>query len=167
MNISAVIRACVTHILLCALVVISVACAATSKTVRYNGTYYANTGESHLLPGQFPPKDFVATYKDDGTNLQTTQTFTDDTGVQHKYQWSGACDGMPRPISGIEAPATVSLSCRRMPTGALVNVLTGSSGYTHTETCTLTNRGRKEVCQGTATSPEGEKMDFLYVFDRK
>ena len=142
-------------------------CASTPAQKTFNGTYYPNLSESHLLPGQFPPKDFVAVYNDDGTNLQTTQQFTDDEGVIHKYEWRGVCDGTPRPISGVEPPATVTLSCRRMPNGALVNVLSGSSGYTHTETCTLANGGRKEVCQGTATSPEGHKMDFVYVFDRK
>jgi hypothetical protein len=144
------------------------ACASTArKPILFNGAFYANAKESHLIPGQFPPQDFVAIYRDDGTTLQTTQAFTDDGGVPHRYEWSGVCDGMPRPISGVEPPATVTLSCRRTPNGALVNVLTGSSGYTHTETCTLTNSGRKEVCQGTATTPEGRKMDFLYVFDRK
>jgi hypothetical protein len=133
----------------------------------FNGNFYANVNESHLLPGQFPPRDFVATYKDDGTNLQTVQQFTDDTGVLHRYEWNGVCDGVPRPVSGIEAPAVVTMSCRRMPNGALVNVLNGSSGYTHTETCALANGGRKETCQGTETGPDGRKMDFLYVFDRK
>jgi hypothetical protein len=155
--------------ILCALSgAIAVGCASTAqKTMLFNGTFYPNVAESRLLPGQFPPKDFVAIYKDDGTTLQTTQTFTDDAGVQHRYEWSGPCDGTPRPIVGVEAPAVVNLSCRRMPDGALMNVLTGSSGYTHTETCTLTNRGRKEVCHGTATNPQGNRYDFLYVFDRK
>src|SRR3974390_3672399 len=125
-----------------ALIASTAGCASIHRSVLFNGTFYANPAESRLLPGQFPPKDFVAVYKDDGTTLQTTQTFSDDAGVAHKYQWSGVCDGMPRPISGVEAPASVTLSCRRTPDGALVNVLTGSSGYTHTETCTLTNSGR-------------------------
>jgi hypothetical protein len=133
----------------------------------FNGAFYPNLSESHLLPAQFPPKDFVATYQDDGTNLRTTQQFTDDSGVVYKYEWSGVCDGMPRPVAGIQQPAQVTLSCRRMPNGALVNVLSGSSGYTHTETCTLTNHGRKQICQGTEMTPEGHKLDFLYVFDRK
>ena len=165
---STLVRAGLRDILCALAATIAAACASTPHSnVLFNGAYYPNLSESHLLPGQFPPKDFVATYRDDGKTLQTTQTFTDDTGTAHKYEWTGACDGTARPVSGVEAPATVSLSCRRMPDGALVNVLTGSSGYTHTEKCMLTKGGRKEVCPGTATSPHGHKMDFLYVFDRK
>lgn len=121
-----------------------------------------------MLPGQHIPKNMVGVMEDDGHVLRTAQIFTNDEGKEvRRFVWNSVCDGRASPVSGVDPPGSVTLSCRRKGVGEFVMELKDTGGYSHVETCRLSADGRKHACSGVAMLPDGTRHDFVYVFDRK
>jgi hypothetical protein len=145
------------------------ACAGTpgASPTPFEGTWIPNVAESQLPPGQRIPSDMRTVVKDDGSVLQTTQTFTGGMGLKARYVWNSVCDGRASDVQGVDPEGFVSLSCERKPDGSIVDKLTDKSGYSHVETCSITPDGRKQICKGIAYFNDKSEHPFVYVFDRE
>ena len=123
------------------------------------------TWELNVAKSLNPPKSQTRTYEMSGSNLKYTDHYVDTDGQETVVVWSGRYDGKDYPIIGspaFDAQATTAsdeyrATCAVKRAGKVVG----------RGTRVVSPDGKVMTIRGKFTTPEGQDVNFLGVFDKR
>lgn len=102
-------------------------------------------------PLERPASQVMWLIKDDGAHMVWVVVATDAQGRAKVNSWDGAYDGPPAPVSG--TPMTARLTS---PAPGRIHNFGDISGVgPYVEDCQVTEAGKRFVCRGQVTAPDG------------
>jgi hypothetical protein len=125
------------------------------------GVWHWNKADSKTPPGEPPPAAMDLVFeRADALHVRWTVTLTDATGRKTADTYDVPANGEFYPIDA-DTSAVFTLG-----SDSLKAVFRGPGGETDTMTCRLANAGARLVCTGEIASPDGNKADYVDVYDR-
>jgi len=123
------------------------------------------TWELNVAKSLNPPKSQTRTYEMSGSNLKYTDHYVDTDGKETVVVWSGRYDGKDYPIIGsaaFDAQATTASDEYRA-----TYAVKRAGKVVGRGTRVVSPDGKVMTIRGKFTTPEGQDVNFLGVFDKR
>lgn len=130
----------------------------TRAQANFSGVWTLNSAASDL-GGMKPPKSDVITMKQRGKSFAWSEVIVTPSGKVEKEAWSGALDGVARPVKG---PKDNMASYKADGTGRWMSPEGNSDLLAR-----VSADGKQFLLTSTSKLPDGRSMTQTFVYDRR
>ncbi len=123
------------------------------------------TWELNVAKSTNPLRSLTRTYERSGSNVKYTDHFVDTDGREGVAQWTGRYDGKDYPFTGSESFDTQAIKASDEYRATFTNKKAGKviGGGTRV----ISPDGKVMTVSGKFTTPEGEEVSWVAVFERR